>query len=175
MAHDVFISYSRKDKAVVDLICEELRKNSISYWIDKEIIGMGETFSDKIVAAIKESRITVFVSSSESNMSHYTVKEITIAFKNNKHIIPFRIEDVPFASSLEFYLCDLNWVNAFPHYYLHIENLIQDIARLLSKTKVTIIGDVSKNDFCESINLNQINQTSTKFGKFIHKLFSDKS
>lgn len=36
MKHQVFISYSRKDKEAADCLCEILKDNDIAYWIDKE-------------------------------------------------------------------------------------------------------------------------------------------
>lgn len=174
MGHDVFISYSRKDKIVVDFICKELNRNSISYWIDKDVIRMGDTFSEKIVSAIKESKVTVFISSNDSNLSHYTIKEITIAFKNNKHIIPFRIEDVPFADSLEFYLCDLNWVDAFPDYYIHIEKLITDIKRLIRRDDDSFVEPNTNIRNDRSVDLNHLDVPTSKLGKFFYKIFIDK-
>lgn len=41
MTHDVFISYSRKDRPVVDEICELLNENGISFWRDVREIDPG--------------------------------------------------------------------------------------------------------------------------------------
>ena len=145
MAHDVFISYSRKDNRIADEICKAFANNDISYWIDRGEITSGDEFHAKIVRAIRDSKITVFVSSVNSNMSEYTIKEIVIAFKNKKHIIPFCIDEQPFADSIEFYLCDLNRVSYHLEKEFSIQKLVDDISKLLNKTKRIIINNVSEN------------------------------
>lgn len=63
MKHDVFISYSRKDRPVVDEICELLNENGISFWRDVREIDPGSKFMGDIVDAIKGCKITLFISS----------------------------------------------------------------------------------------------------------------
>lgn len=46
--YDVFISYSRKDKAIVDEIRQLLDANSITYWLDTEKNRMGSEFMGEI-------------------------------------------------------------------------------------------------------------------------------
>lgn len=42
--YDIFISYSRKDSAVVDKICSALDKYELSYFRDTEGIAVGHNF-----------------------------------------------------------------------------------------------------------------------------------
>lgn len=138
MAHDVFISYSRADSEVANAVCKAFDANGISYWIDKEGVISGESFAKRIVPAIKNSKITVFLSSQNSNMSVFTVKEIVIAFNNGKHIIPFRIENIGFSDQLEFFLCDLSWINAFENLQSNIQQLVASIKKLLGINEPTL-------------------------------------
>ncbi|MDR1096634.1 MAG: WG repeat-containing protein [Tannerella sp.] len=133
MAHEVFISYSRADAKIADDICKAFDDAGISYWIDRGGIAVGEAFHAVIVRAIKESRITVFISSVNSNMSEYTIKEIVIAFKNKKHIIPFCLDEEPFADRIEFYLCDLDQLQYYLHREFAIQKLVDDINRILGR------------------------------------------
>ncbi|MDR1332175.1 MAG: WG repeat-containing protein [Tannerella sp.] len=133
MTHDVFISYSRADAEIADDICRAFDGAGISYWIDRGGIAVGEAFHAVIVRAIKESRITVFISSVNSNMSEYTIKEIVIAFKNKKHIIPFCLDEEPFADRIEFYLCDLDQLQYYLHREFAIQKLVGDINRILGR------------------------------------------
>ena len=89
--YDVFISYSRKDKAIVDEIRQLLDANSITYWLDIEKIRMGSEFMGDIVDAIEKSDLVLFISSVNSNASHNVAKEISIADKFKKTILPVRI------------------------------------------------------------------------------------
>jgi hypothetical protein len=133
MNHDVFISYSRTDAPVADDICKALDEAGISYWIDRGSISSGDAFHAMIVKAIRESKITIFVSSVNSNMSEYTIKEIVIAFKNKKHIIPFCLDENPYADKIEFYLCDLDQLQYYLYKEFAIRKLVDDLNRLLGK------------------------------------------
>lgn len=46
--YDVFISYSRKDSAMADRICQVLDQHQISYFIDRERIGGGLRYAKVI-------------------------------------------------------------------------------------------------------------------------------
>ena len=87
--YDVFISYSRKDKAIVDEIRQLLDANSITYWLDTEKNRTGSEFMGDIVDAIEKSDLVLFISSVNSNASHNVAKEISIADKFKKTILPF--------------------------------------------------------------------------------------
>lgn len=62
MKYDVFISYSRRDIDVIKVICKLFIENGISFWYDNNEITAGEEFYVTIVEAIKDSRITLFIS-----------------------------------------------------------------------------------------------------------------
>ena len=133
MNHDVFISYSRADAEIADTICEAFDNAGISYWIDRGGITSGEAFSGVIVKAIRESKITVFISSVNSNVSEYTIKEIVVAFNRKKHIIPFCIDKEPFADDIEFFLCNLDRLAYYLQKEFAIQRLVEDVARLLNR------------------------------------------
>lgn len=99
MKYDVFISYSRKDQVVVDEIRQLLDSNAITYWLDTEKVHMGSEFMADIVDAIENSTITLFISSSDSNNSIYTAKEVALAFNAGKYIIPYKIDNSSFSRS----------------------------------------------------------------------------
>ena len=96
MDYDVFISHSRKDAAIVSQICSLLKENGISYWLDKANINAGNEFMGDIVQAIKGCKITLFISSANSNSSMYTAKEVAMAFNEGKYIIPYKIDTSSF-------------------------------------------------------------------------------
>jgi hypothetical protein len=173
MAHDIFISYSRKDKTIAHSICTHLDKYHLSYWID-ERIHMGDKFMGAIVNAIKTCKITVFVSSESSNQSIHTAKEIAIAFNAGKHIIPFKIDDTSFNEHLEYVLCNLNWVRTTNP---PTENALNDLASqikailTLEAENSNIITEQQERKF---IDINSWDVPQTKIGVFFQKIFSDK-
>lgn len=107
---DVFISYSHQDNGVAEQICTLLDQYGISHWIDHEGVRHGDDFKEDIVDAIVSSKILLFISSVNSNMSRNTVKEVGLAEKSNKVILPVRIDDSPYNKSLEYDLCNRHWI-----------------------------------------------------------------
>ncbi len=53
MAHDVFISYSTKDKSIADAICSILESTQIRCWIAPRDITPGVPFAEAIIDNIK--------------------------------------------------------------------------------------------------------------------------
>lgn len=107
---DVFISYSHQDQDIAKRICSILEGYGISFWIDHEGVHHGDDFKEDIVDAIKISKILLFISSTNSNKSRNTIKEVGLAEKNNKVILPVRIDDSPYNKSLEYDLCNRHWI-----------------------------------------------------------------
>ena len=46
MTHDVFISYSQKDKATADAVCRALEHNSVRVWIAPRDIPPGAKWAE---------------------------------------------------------------------------------------------------------------------------------
>ena len=107
---DVFISYSHQDRDIAEQICQLLDQYGISYWIDREGVRHGDDFKEDIFDAIVSSKILLFISSVNSNKSRNTVKEVGLAEKSNKVILPVRIDDSPYNKSLEYDLCNRHWI-----------------------------------------------------------------
>ena len=97
LSHDIFISYSRKNKDVVLPIKEEIeRALGLRCWIDLSDIPCGsENFKRKVIPGIKQTRIAfLFFLSAESQASEYAIKEIGFASKRaNKRVILIRFND----------------------------------------------------------------------------------
>ena len=132
MAHDVFISYSSKDKAIADAVCAKLENNQIRCWIAPRDILPGMEYGQALVEAIKKSRVVVLVLSSNSNVSSQVMCEIERAVSNEIPIIPLRIDNVLPSESMEFYLSSVHWLDAItPPIEKHLEKLTDTILRIL--------------------------------------------
>ena len=59
MAHDVFISYSHKDKAIADAICANLGSAGVHGWVSAARIAPGLDWPTAISAAVAAGRIVV--------------------------------------------------------------------------------------------------------------------
>ena len=79
MTHEVFISYSTKDKPIADGICANLEAKGVRCWIAPRDIAPGEDWPTAITRAISVSRIMVLVFSSNSNSSEDVGRELILA------------------------------------------------------------------------------------------------
>lgn len=141
--YDVFISYSRKDTNVVDKICKCFDENNITYFIDRQYISGGLEFPKVLAEAIVESKVFLFIASSNSYNSRFTQSEVVFAFnkKQKSDIIPYIIDDSSLPPELELTFSAINWRRKENH---SIETtLVSDILERLQKERVVPIAPVS--------------------------------
>ena len=112
MTHDVFISYSSKDKPIADGICANLEAEGIRCWIAPRDIRPGEEWPKAITTAISSSRVMVLVFSTSSNSSDDVGREIILAASSKLVIIPFKIEDIEPEPGKRYYLAQTHWLEA---------------------------------------------------------------
>jgi len=138
MAHDVFVSYSAKDKLVADAIVARLEQDSIRCWIASRDIAPGTSWGDAIVNAIAGSRIMVLVLSANSNRSRQVVREVQRAVADEVIILPFRIENIDPTGAMAYFLGTEHWLDALtPPIERHLERLRTTIAALVSGDPVS--------------------------------------
>ena len=134
MAHDVFISYSSKDKPVADAACATLEIAGIRCWIAPRDVLPGMDWSGSIIQAIEQSQVMVLIFSSSANGSAQIKREVNEAIEKELPVIPFRIEDVRPSGSLGYYLDVTHWLDALtPPLEQHLEKLAQDVNLLLKR------------------------------------------
>ena len=107
----IFISYSRKNKRIVNKVVSQLRDTGFSVWIDTTGIESGEQFKQKIVDAIEGCEVFLYFASKESNSSPWTAKEIGIATSLKKRIIPIRLDNSPFNKEVLFDIVNINYID----------------------------------------------------------------
>ena len=151
MAHDVFISYSTKDKLVADAVCATLETAKIRCWITPRDILPGLDWAESIEDAITKSKILVLIFSSYSNDSKQIAREISLAFNSEVTVIPFRIEDVEPKGAMKYYLLNTHWQDALTRpIENHIKKLVEIVSNFIdkkideSKEESKIISDQGK-------------------------------
>ncbi len=86
---DVFISYGRADsKAFATKLQEHLVQQDIKVWFDQNDIPLGVDFQNQIDDGLEKSSNFIFIIAPHSINSIYCGKEIELALRRNKRIIP---------------------------------------------------------------------------------------
>ena len=139
---NVFISYSRRDYVdeyqneipgnCVSRIIDVLEKNKITYWIDKKGVYHGDKYKGVIASAIEGADVFVFISSESSNKSQWTAKEIDVAAYENKTIIPVRIDDSKYNTSVKIELVSLDFINYQSNPEWALEELVKSIKKYIT-------------------------------------------
>jgi hypothetical protein len=133
MAHDVFISYSSKDKPTADAVCAILEADCIRCWIAPRDVAHGKDWGESIIEAINGSRVMVLVLSSSANTSPQIIREVERAVSKSIPVIPLRIEDIKPTASLEYFLSTPHWLDAFsPPLERHLRYLAQVVQKILT-------------------------------------------
>jgi hypothetical protein len=128
MAHDVFVSYSNKDKPVADAVVAELENSGIRCWVAPRDITPGSSWGQAIINAIEASRFMVIILSGNSNRSKQVVREVERAVANDVIIIPFRIENIDPTGAMAYFLSSEHWLDAItPPLEEHIKKLANTI------------------------------------------------
>ena len=150
---DIFISYSHKDYLenntvipgnLVSQIKSALDKAGISYWFDENGVLSGDEFAPLIARAIKSCKIFIFISSSNSNTSEWTIKEIATANTYRKKIIPVRLDDSLYSEQVIMYLAALNHIDIFTNPEKELQHLVEDIKNFLAQLDHKKINEKKK-------------------------------
>lgn len=133
--YDVFISYSRMDSQKADEIADALKQMKLRIWIDRTGEYSGRNYKSVIVNTIRQSRIVLFLSSENSNMSENVIKEVSVAVELKKMIIPVKLDKSPYADSIAYDLTGIDFVN----YENEKERLERNVI-----SQLTLIKNVNK-------------------------------
>ena len=140
-SHDVFISYSSSDKAVAEAACHVIEERGIRCWIAPRDIPPGCNYGDAIDSAIGACSVFVLIFSQKSSISTWVQSEINVAFSEQKHIIPFRIDDTPLQGANRLLLNKTHWIDAYPLYEEKLSELAKSILRVLGKDEDSHLTD----------------------------------
>ena len=113
-ARDVFVSYSQPDRECAFQLVAQLELQGIGVWVAPRDISPATDWAEAIIEAISGSRLMVLVFSAHCNSSPQVRREVERAVHREIPILPFRIEDVLPAKSLEYFLSTPHWLDAFP-------------------------------------------------------------
>lgn len=153
-SYDVFISYSSKEQKIAEGICGYLESRKYRCFVAYRDIPKGKIWAAVIPSAIHTSRMMLVVFSDSFNISNQTDRELELAAEDKIPILTFRISDTVFTGAKEYYLKNLNWIDAFPEPEKCFGQLYDSVSKLVPKPEEPI-GDIEiiKEDTSEINNL----------------------
>ena len=112
--HDVFLSHSAQDKAVVRAVAERLRADGLRVWFDEWEIKPNDDGQAKIEDGLEHSRVLVLCMSAHAFGSDWAQLEAgTFRFRDplnkERRFIPLRLDDAAIKGSLAQFLY-INWL-----------------------------------------------------------------
>jgi hypothetical protein len=142
-ARDVFVSYSQPDRECAFQLVAHLESQGTGVWVAPRDISPATDWAEAIIEAISGARLMVLVFSAHCNASPQVRREVERAVHREIPILPFRIEDVLPAKSLEYFLSTPHWLDAFPPpREPHYSRLSAHIVSLLSGAVVQSSGRI---------------------------------
>ena len=137
MPHDVFISYSSKDKLVADRVCHALEAQGERCWIAPRDIPYGADWQEAIMSALAGAGAMVLVFTGNTNESAHVRREVSAALEAGAIVIPLRTEEATPQGALRYNLINLHWMDAIsPPLESHIADLIKTLKRLRAAPEV---------------------------------------
>ena len=106
----LFISYARGDMAKVSAVTHELEELGFAVWMDVTRIRGGKNWSAEIVKAITDCDYFLLFISSASIESDSIRRELNLAHKNKKNIIPLMLEKASIPMEWEFQTIGIQWI-----------------------------------------------------------------
>ena len=136
--HDVFISYSSKDKRAADAVCHALEADGIRCWIAPRDIYAGKDWNESILTAILNCKVCVLVLSQQSSNARQVQVEVVTAVTENRIVVPLRIEDIYPGGALRLQLAGTHWLDAFPPPLdPHLKKLSETLRMLMGEAPQT--------------------------------------
>lgn len=133
---NIFISHSTIDKALADYICNAFEERGLSCWIAPRNIVPGSEWAASITEAISEADVLFVLFSKNAMQSTQVSKEIGIADRKGKYIIPYKIDDTEPEGAYDYYLASCHWIMARPQDGDYkINELCEVICRVIEERK----------------------------------------
>ncbi|MCE2563530.1 TIR domain-containing protein [Komagataeibacter sp. FNDCF1] len=125
----VFISFSSKDGEFARKLITDIEKRDIPCWISSRNVEPGADYQDAIIDAMNRCSVILLLFSENANSSKEIAKELAIASKRSKPIIPARIEDIMPSGSLEYQLTTAQFIDLFNDYGATLNRLCTALKR----------------------------------------------
>ena len=110
---EVFLSYSREDKARVLDLAARLRAAGVNLWIDQSGIDGAALWGETIVHALEEAKVLLLMVTPSAVSSHNVAKEVMLTSERKGHILPVHLEPTTIPPSLKYPLAGIQHIEFF--------------------------------------------------------------
>ena len=132
----VFVSYSRRNKEIVDRIVGELDRADMDVWIDREDIKAGNSWRVQIVQAIDTCDAFVLMLSAHSAISENVHKEINLAQDSKRKTFVLLLERIQLPAEIRYQLAGLQFIDVEELGYAEaVQRLIETVNEHLSSVR----------------------------------------
>lgn len=111
-APQLFVSYASADRETAWPIVERVEELGVEVWIDRDDLRPGQAWAGAIVRAIKSVAKVCLMCSAESFRSDHVRREIYLADKYKKALVPVRLDGAEMPEDFEYFLIDRQWLDA---------------------------------------------------------------
>jgi hypothetical protein len=134
---NIFLSYSRKDKGIVERLKNRLEAAGHYVWIDIEGIRGGDQWRRAIAEAIRQADTFVLLLSSNAVKSDNVCKELNLAEENKSRVIPVAISSVAIPPEMQYQLAGVQRIDLATDF----EHGLKQLLEALGGSDVPVAGD----------------------------------
>ena len=110
---DVFLSYSREDKARVLDLAGKLRAAGVNLWIDQGSIDGAALWGESIVRALEGAKVLLLMVTPSAVSSHNVAKEVMLTSERKGHILPVHLEPTTIPLGLKYPLAGIQHIEFY--------------------------------------------------------------
>ncbi len=108
---DVFVSYAFANSEIVLPMIDQMQQTGTRIWIDREKLKPGMHWAGNIVRAIKTTELFCLMCSAQSFASDHVRREIYLADKYDKPILPVMLDGALMPEDIEYFLIDRQFLD----------------------------------------------------------------
>jgi TIR domain-containing protein len=125
----IFLSYSRKDSPIVDVIARQLQGAQFTTWVDRRGIAGGQQWRREIVSAIQAANLFMLFLSPQSARSENVRKELDLADEAKVPIFPVALAPTNVPNDMLYVLAGVQVIEIWRDRDHGIASLIQSLQR----------------------------------------------
>ena len=109
----VFVSYARANAKQIMPVIEAAQHDGRNFWLDQQSMNVGEGWAGEIVRAIRGAGEVVVMCSKAAFESDHVKREIYLADRYRKKLVPVFIEDAQPPEDFEYFFAGVQWLRLF--------------------------------------------------------------